>query len=130
MNSPRWFWLVPALAVLLAAALYAQTTDSKDKDGKSAQGGASKDLAMVERLLAARKEYQLALETLRKHYISTGDVSRARWAEDELMQYHRMSKQAFSLELDAPLDFVIRPGALRVRISSRHPGVSPSGRLP
>jgi diacylglycerol kinase family enzyme len=33
-------------------------------------------------------------------------------------------------ELDAPLAFVIRPGALRVRISSRHPGVSPSGRLP
>jgi diacylglycerol kinase family enzyme len=33
-------------------------------------------------------------------------------------------------ELDAPLEFVIRPGALRVRISSRHPGVSPSGRLP
>jgi diacylglycerol kinase family enzyme len=32
--------------------------------------------------------------------------------------------------LHAPLEFVIRPGALRVRISSRHPGVSPSGRLP
>ena len=35
-----------------------------------------------------------------------------------------------AVELDAPLTFVIRPGALRVRISSRHPGVSPSGRLP
>ena len=35
-----------------------------------------------------------------------------------------------AIELDAPLSFVIRPGALRVRISSRHPGVSPSGRLP
>jgi diacylglycerol kinase family enzyme len=34
-----------------------------------------------------------------------------------------------AVELDAPLAFVIRPGALRVRISSRHPGVSPSGRL-
>jgi diacylglycerol kinase family enzyme len=32
--------------------------------------------------------------------------------------------------LDAPLAFVIRPDALRVRISSLHPGVSPSGRLP
>jgi diacylglycerol kinase family enzyme len=31
--------------------------------------------------------------------------------------------------LDAPLEFVIRPAALGVRISSRHPGVSPSGRL-
>jgi len=34
-----------------------------------------------------------------------------------------------AVELDAPLSFVIRPGELRVRISSRHPGVSPSGRL-
>jgi diacylglycerol kinase family enzyme len=35
-----------------------------------------------------------------------------------------------AVEFDAPLVFVIRPAALRVRISSRHPGVSPSGRLP
>jgi hypothetical protein len=33
--------------------------------------------------------------------------------------------------LSAPLlRFTMRPGALRVRISSRHPGASPSGRLP
>jgi diacylglycerol kinase family enzyme len=35
-----------------------------------------------------------------------------------------------AVALEAPLDLEIRPGALRVRISSRHPGVSPSGRLP
>jgi diacylglycerol kinase family enzyme len=35
-----------------------------------------------------------------------------------------------AVELNAPLEFLVRPGALRVRISSRHPGVSPSGRLP
>ena len=34
-----------------------------------------------------------------------------------------------AVELDPPLEFVIRPGALRVRISSSHPGVSPSARL-
>ena len=34
-----------------------------------------------------------------------------------------------AVELEAPLAFVIRPDALRVRISSHHPGVSPSGRL-
>ena len=33
-------------------------------------------------------------------------------------------------ELDTPLTFAIRPGVLRVRIYARHPGVSPSGRLP
>lgn len=35
-----------------------------------------------------------------------------------------------AVELDPPLTFATRPGALRVRISPRHPGVSPSGRLP
>ena len=34
-----------------------------------------------------------------------------------------------AVDLTPPLRFVIRPRALRVRISSRHPGVSPSGRL-
>jgi hypothetical protein len=32
-----------------------------------------------------------------------------------------------SVDLRSPLEFVILPAALRVRISSRHPGVSPSG---
>jgi len=32
-----------------------------------------------------------------------------------------------AVELDPPLELVIRPAALRVRISSRHPGMSPSG---
>jgi diacylglycerol kinase family enzyme len=35
-----------------------------------------------------------------------------------------------AVDLGAPLDVVILPAALRVRISGRHPGVSPSGRLP
>jgi diacylglycerol kinase family enzyme len=34
-----------------------------------------------------------------------------------------------AVDLDPVLRFEIRPAALRVRISSRHPGVSPSGRL-
>jgi hypothetical protein len=33
-------------------------------------------------------------------------------------------------DLTPPLRFAIRPAALRVRISSRHPGVSPSRLLP
>jgi diacylglycerol kinase family enzyme len=33
-------------------------------------------------------------------------------------------------DLGPPLRFAIRPAALRVRISSRHPGASPSGRFP
>src|SRR5271165_9318 len=33
-----------------------------------------------------------------------------------------------AVNLSPPLRFAIRPGALRVRISSRHPGASPSAR--
>ncbi len=33
-------------------------------------------------------------------------------------------------DLSPPLRFAIRPAALRVRISARHPGISPSGRFP
>jgi diacylglycerol kinase family enzyme len=35
-----------------------------------------------------------------------------------------------AVDLGTPLDIEILPAALRVRISARHPGVSPSGRLP
>jgi tetratricopeptide (TPR) repeat protein len=53
-------------------------------------------------LLAARREYQLALQQLRRHYIDAGDIERARWAEDELLQFHRIPKHAFILDLDVP----------------------------
>lgn len=35
-----------------------------------------------------------------------------------------------AVELVAPLDFAVRPAALRVRISARHPGASPAARMP
>jgi tetratricopeptide (TPR) repeat protein len=60
------------------------------------------DLEMVERLLAARKEYQATLEALRAHYVGSGDVERGRWAEEELVQYHRINKYPFRLELVVP----------------------------
>jgi len=60
------------------------------------------DIELVERLLAARRDYQMSLEALRTHYQSTNDLERARWAEDELRQYHRVLKQAYRLELDVP----------------------------
>jgi hypothetical protein len=60
------------------------------------------DLELVERLLAARREYQAALEKLRAHYVAAGDVERTTWAQEELVQYHRIGKQAFRLELDVP----------------------------
>lgn len=60
------------------------------------------DLQNVERLLAARKEYQRALETLREYYRANGDPEKARWVEEELLGFHRVSKPAYRLDLDVP----------------------------
>ena len=65
-------------------------------------GAVASDIELVERLLAARRDYQTTLEQLRTYYAGTGDVERARWAEEELRQFHRMAKQAYRLELDVP----------------------------
>jgi len=35
-----------------------------------------------------------------------------------------------AVELVGPLEFALRPAALRVRISARHPGISPAARVP
>lgn len=35
-----------------------------------------------------------------------------------------------AVQLDTPLQFAVRPAALRVRISVRHPGASPAARIP
>lgn len=60
------------------------------------------DIQLVERLLASRRDYQTALEQLRAYYQSAADMERMAWAEEELKQFHRISKQAFRLELDVP----------------------------
>jgi TolA-binding protein len=80
----------------------AQAPKQADKPADKPPAASTSDLPLVERLLAARKEYQTSLETLRAHYAGSGEVERARWAEDEIRQYHRMNKQAYRLELDVP----------------------------
>lgn len=95
-------WYFVGLALLALPLAHGQDAD-KDKDaGKKSAVIKKSDVQLVERLLAARKEYQLTLEALRKHYIQTADTQRARWAEDELLSYHRINKQAFLLPLAVP----------------------------
>src|SRR4051794_28997252 len=50
------------------------------------------DVALVERTLAARKEYENSLKALYEHYARAGDKLRLQWAEKELMGYHMMWK--------------------------------------
>jgi tetratricopeptide (TPR) repeat protein len=82
--------------------VFAQTQpNTSPANTKPAAGGPS-DMEIVERVLAKRREYQLALEQLRSHYLATGDLERAKWAEEELIHFHRVPKQAFRLDLDVP----------------------------
>lgn len=69
---------------------------------QKAIGQTPSDVELVERVIATRHDYQISLEQLRSHYIYVGDPERARWAEDELRQYHRIVKQPYRLDLDVP----------------------------
>jgi tetratricopeptide (TPR) repeat protein len=60
------------------------------------------EVELVERILAARRDYQTTLEQLRQHYITVGDLERSKWVEEELREFHRINKKAYSLELDVP----------------------------
>ncbi|MFO0878825.1 MAG: hypothetical protein U0840_15895 [Gemmataceae bacterium] len=99
MGSNRYGWV---LILMMGMVVHAQSPSPPEKEKKGGPPAKVTDIPIVERLLAARKEYQVTLEALRKHYIQTGDVERARWAEDELIQFHRIVKQVYRLELDIP----------------------------
>jgi tetratricopeptide (TPR) repeat protein len=88
--------------VVLLVAVHAQSPGTAPAAGTQQAAGKGPDFQKVERLLAARRDYQLALERLREHYIAAGDIERAKWAEEELIQYHRIHKHAFVLDLDVP----------------------------
>jgi hypothetical protein len=97
-------WSVAA-GLLVAGALLAlagRAEPPPSGGATKAAGTPASDVELVEKTLAARKDYQIALEQLRAHYISVGDRKRAGWAEDELKEYHRIAKQAYRLELDVP----------------------------
>jgi hypothetical protein len=93
---PRWL-IASVFCSGAAAALFAQTPATP-----TSTSGIKNDLELVQKLNAARKEYQTSLEQLRQLYLQAGDVERARWAEDELRQYHRIPKFAFRLDIDVP----------------------------
>jgi TolA-binding protein len=91
------YWLGSMVLVL---ALVSSIPPRAQTPGKSP--GPNNDLEMVEKLLMCRRDYQKCLEGLRIHYLKAGDTERAKWAEEELRQYHRISKHAFRLDLDVP----------------------------
>jgi tetratricopeptide (TPR) repeat protein len=106
-KGKRWTrWLVflfPfSFFFFLFSSVSGQESSKKDTKGASQLGGGKGDIALVEQLLAARRQYQRALERLRLYYVRMRNVEKAHWAEEELKQYHRIAKQAYCLDLDVP----------------------------
>lgn len=90
-----------ALPIVLLVALGVAQAQAPNS-AKDTKPMASGDIELVEKLLVARKDYQKALENLRAQYLQVGDIKRAKMAEEELRQYHRVAKHPFRLELDVP----------------------------
>src|SRR5262245_22278471 len=89
------------LTLLAAGALaWPAPADNPKPTGKAA----TTDYDLVKNLNLCRSRYQANLEQLRAWYLANGDVEKARWAEEELLQFHRISKQAFRLDLDVPAE--------------------------
>src|SRR6266542_5738435 len=87
---------------LLAVGALAWPTppDNPKPSGK----GDKTDYELVKALNQCRSHYQATLEQLRAWYMANGDLEKARWAEEELRQYHRMTKQAFRPDLVVPAE--------------------------
>lgn len=58
------------------------------------------DTASVERVLAARKEYQASLVALYQQYEKSGDRGRMKWVEEELKSFHVLNKPSYRLDIE------------------------------
>jgi TolA-binding protein len=86
----RWVGTA-AVALGLAVAAGAQPRAAINAAG---------EVAAVKRVIAARREYQIALEQLHTYYSTSGDGENLRWSEDELKTFHRVTKPAYIIDLD------------------------------
>ena len=74
-----------------------------DKKAGALPPAAASDIELVERVIAARKEYELSLRKLREHYEKHSDKLRTGWTEQELMAFHMMFKPSYNLDVqDVP----------------------------
>src|SRR5262249_34116450 len=64
---------------------------------------AANDVELVERAIAARREYENSLRALHAHYLKAGDKQRVQWVEQELMGFHLQFKPSYNLDVkDVP----------------------------
>src|ERR1700722_14754219 len=86
----------------------------KNLPTESAGPPATSDVELVERCIAARKEYENSLRALYEHYHRIADKQRSQWTEQELMGYHLIFKPSYNLDVkDVP------PATLEAKVNIR-----------
>jgi TolA-binding protein len=89
------------MRTLIVASLLATLAFAAEPNVKGTKPSAgTNDAEHIERVLAARKEYQLALINLYQHYEKAGDRGRMTWVEEELKTYHLMTKPSYRLDIN------------------------------
>lgn len=92
-------WRICIYPVILFAVAVGQGQTADAPKAAPAAG----ETALVERVLAARKEYHKSLGALYEHYRGSGDRERARWVEDEIKAFHLIAKPSYRLDvMDVP----------------------------
>ncbi len=92
-----------ALGLALAADPPSKPLTEPAKPDALPPAAAANDIALVERNLAARKEYETSIKALYEHYTKVGDKQRLAWAERELMAFHMLWKPSYNLDVrDVP----------------------------
>ena len=100
--------------IFCAVSCLAIGADTPPKAAPAKGGGT--DAELVEKVIAARRDYQQSLIALYDQYAKSGDRERAKWVEDELKAYHLAWKPSYRLDiLDVPADCIpmARPNLFR-----------------
>jgi hypothetical protein len=75
---------------------------------------AATDVDLVERCIAARKEYENSLKALYQYYHRISDKQRSQWTEQELLGYHMLFRPSYNLDVkDVP------PANLEAKVNIR-----------
>ncbi len=90
--------LIGAFATVAVLAQPAPTPPmSKGSDTKLGE------VELIENVLKARRDYWTSLDKLRQHYVSSNEIEKVKWVEDEIRSYHRMMKYSYRLDVkDVP----------------------------
>jgi TolA-binding protein len=108
---------IASISGIAWAVAQAPDKPTKEKSSLPPEGGTSttkSDVDLVERAIAARKEYEDSIKALYEHYAKVGDKARMQWAEQELLAHHLVWKPSYNLDVkDVP------PPGLEAKINVR-----------